>query len=250
MTIRQSDILCCYDFTTTFVGTGGIVFLKDFGPNRCDLPLTGAGCPNPPAPWSGPDGAGMTFDGTNDALIFPVDAASRFWSAIPNGHTDLCFVGKAFWRAPAVNDNIFGAINAAGTLNFSFKLRAASAERINVQTFVAAGACNYGDGGDVPLTGRTRTFIHSARFRPGAAPLIFWRLYDGGTVSASAYTSLTDVPLAWDTATQPRIGSAAAGVNFHDGRMYHLAVLKAIPTTDEATEVNSIFEHGRKPWCA
>lgn len=242
--IRTSDILCVYDFDT-IVYESGILYLRDFGPNACHLPLIGAGAPNPPTRQN--DGSYL-FDGGNDYLQMTADGAARFWAALVDGHTDFTFITRVQYVSLQNADPLFFTVNGAGTANFVLRTANAGAERLEVLMFTAAGVCLCSDAANVPLSGRTRTTLFSVRYSAGA-PNGIYRLHDGGLTVAGS-TALTGVPLAFDRTVIPTVGRNAAGTRFIGARIYYLAVLKAIPTPDEAIEIVSLLGDNRKPWVA
>lgn len=246
--IRREDILFAYSMDRTLV-SGGVTYLADDGPLGLHLSLAAA---TAPVRTVAADGISYLWNGTTSFLSMDATTAARFWSAITEGWTDWTVIFKAYFRAPAVSDAIFdsyGIGDAVANGGMRFQHDSVSAERFRFSYYnTAGGNNNIYESANIPLTGRTRVGVISNRLRLGLAATVYYRLYDGGLTMATGQNG-TGV-LAKSSVALPMIGRAIAGGSYFDGRLYYLALLRALPTPDEVTEISSLLMDGKvKPFC-
>jgi len=150
------------------------------------------------------------------------------WRWFDNAPTTALTVGiVARWNAPAANDVIFSCLNAGPTRGMAVRL--STAERVQIAAYDAAGAistCTM--SADAPLTGRTRVVMMAMEQAGSLARA--W--VDGQGVAAAFAGSL--LPVAYDWALLPALGSIPGGGNYHDGDFFAICIWPLIFTDSEA----------------
>lgn len=177
------------------------------------------------------DSRGSSFIELNRVNMQYVDlsvaaARQRFYAVAPASGITCGIVAR--WTAPLINDVIFSCLNAGPSRGLA--LRHSAAERLQLTGYDAAGApWTATMAADGPFAGRTRTAVFIVR--PSVSQTNVW--IDGLDVVATF--AGTTLPVAYDTAIAPTIGSIPGGGNYHHGRLYAVCLWPGVLDSDRIT---------------
>lgn len=181
----------------------------------------------------------LELDGSTDYATMDATTRARFYANAPTSIVTALVVAK--YDAPATDDIIFSCVNAGGTRGFAVKVSAASAERLALVSYDAAGAASsVTAAANVPLTLHRRASLLCLD-RAGGIGYIW---HDGRQVTSTTVSGSTNA-IAYDTGTVPTVGATPAAASFHDGRLFAVALWTGwAPTDREARALCAYWRDG------